>query len=151
MQHSLRFLVVVVLFAALAVPALADKRIEGRWMVNVTIPVGPDTNTRQTLALNFEVGPMGDSLHGRIVVTDDGGRTYGAVYRQVGKKFSITFELPCEGSGDNSCGSVVLKGKVKSGGVRIKGSAIVMWDSENTQNPALFDTSNGSFSGDRVQ
>ena len=151
MRHAYRLVLLLVLPLALGISALADKKIAGRWAVSVTIPVGPNTNTKQTLNLTFDVGPLGDSLHGRIVVTDDGGRTYGAVYRQVGKKFSITYELPCEGSGDSSCGSVVLKGKVKSGAVRIKGTAIVMWDSENNQNPALFDTSNGSFSGDRIQ
>jgi hypothetical protein len=32
-----------------------------------------------------------------------------------------------------------------------KGSVIVMWDTANNHNPALYDTSNGSFRGDRVE
>ena len=134
----------------MAVPAFAGKALEGRWSVNVTIPVSANSKTKRTFTINLDVGPRGDSLHGRMTITDDQGRTVGGVYRQSGKQVSITYELPCAGEGDDSCASLVLLGKVK-GGTRLKGSVVVMWDSQNSQNPALYDTSNGSFSGDRLE
>ena len=138
----------VTLFAA--VPALAAKKFEGQWTVSVTIPVSPASSTKRTFTINLNAAPRGDSLHGRITIVDDQGRTVGGVYRQNGKKVSVTYELPCDGDGDSSCASLVLLGKVKNNS-KFRGQVVVMWDSSNAQNPALFDTSNGNFSGDRVQ
>ena len=82
-------------------------------------------------------------------MTDEAGRTVGAAWRQTGKSVSITYELPCPG--DGPCGTLILQGKVKDGGILIKkGSVIVMWDTINDRNPSLYDTSTGTFRGDRI-
>ena len=78
------------------------------------------------------------------------GKTVSAAWRQVGKNVSIAYELPCPG--DGLCASLILQGRVKGGGVLIKrGSVIVVWDTTNSRNPALYDTSNGSFRGDHIE
>jgi len=99
--------------------------------------------------VTLDVAPRGESLHGRANLTDEAGKTVGAAWRQVGKNVSIAYELPCPG--DGPCASLILQGRVKGGGVLMKkGSVIVMWDTANSRNPALYDTSNGSFRGDRI-
>ena len=129
--------------------ALAGKKLQGRWQFTITIPESPISDRSRTLPVTIDVSPRGDSLQGRLTITDEGGRTVGGVWRQVGKKISIAYELPC--SSGEQCASLVLLGKVKDGGVKIKnGAVIVMWDTPNEQNHALYDTSNGSFSGDRL-
>ena len=133
----------------LAAPVFAGKKLEGKWNLSVTIPTSSSDATRRTFSINLDVSPR-ENLNGRMTITDDTGRTVGGVYRQDGKKVSITYELPCDGSDPNACGSIILKGKIKNAGATIKGSAVVMWDTANAQNPALFDTSNGSFSGSRL-
>ena len=146
-----RIPVVALIIFAITLPALAgNKKLEGRWALNVTIPVSAVDNTKRTFAINLDVSPRGESLHGRMTITDDTGHTVAGVYRQNGKKVSITYELPCDGSDPNAFGSVVLKGKVKDGGRPFKGKVVVMWDTSNEHNPALYDTSNGSFSGTRM-
>jgi hypothetical protein len=131
-------------------PALAQKSFEGRWTFTVTIPTSPDSKDKRTFNLDIDALSRDGSLHARMTITDAEGRTVGGVWRKDGKKVSITFELPClEGE---TCATLVLKGKMKKGFTVIKkGDVIVMWDTENEQDPALFDTSNGSFSGARVQ
>lgn len=73
----------------------AGKNFEGKWQLTVTIPAAPGTKDKRTLVLNVDAGPRGDSLHGRMTITDDRDRVVGGVWRQVGKRVSITFELPC--------------------------------------------------------
>jgi hypothetical protein len=154
MKKRLRLILLIVSSLMLTVPVSArpqlTKKLEGRWSISVTIPAAPNSSEQRTLALNLDVSPRGDSLHGRLVVTDDQSRVFSGVYRQSGKKVSITFELPCDGDGASTCSTVVLSGKIKNK-IRLKGSAVTLWDSGNSQNPALFDTSNGNFSGDRIQ
>ena len=127
----------------------AGKLFEGQWQLTVTIPVAPGTKERRTFTLEVDAGPRGDSLHGRMTVRDDRGRTVGGVWRQVGKRVSITFELPC--SEGEFCASVVMIGKIKGEGfTRIKGgSVVVMWDTPSENNYAMYDTSNGTFTGTR--
>ncbi|MGA9773748.1 MAG: hypothetical protein WBV94_32255 [Blastocatellia bacterium] len=145
--HVAALILVTVL--ALAPSALASKKFEGRWSVSITMPVAPGSNDKRTFTVNFDVGPRGESLHGRITILDEQGRTTGGVWRQVNKKISATFELCPEDGGP--CASLVLIGKLKSSNSKIKkGDVIVMWDTENQQNPALYDTSNGSFNADRL-
>jgi hypothetical protein len=140
---------VAMLFTA-APSALAGNELAGRWTLTITIPESPNTTTTRTFTVNLDVSPRGDSLHGRANLTDQAGRTVGAAWRQVGKNVSIAYELPCPG--DGPCASLILQGRVKGGGVLMKrGSVIVMWDTANNHNPALYDTSNGSFRGDRVE
>lgn len=140
---------ILVVVLAVAPSALASKKFEGRWSVSITIPIAPNSKDKRTFLVNFDVGPRGESLHGRITITDEQGRTNGGVWRQVNKKVSATFEF-CPDDG-GPCASLVLLGKLKSSNSKIKkGDVIVMWDTENQQNPALFDTSNGSFNADRL-
>ena len=154
MNKRLRLILLILTIGVLTVPVPArpqlSKKLEGRWAVNLTIPVSPGSAEQRTLSLNLDVSPRGDSLHGRIVVTDDQNRVFSGVYRQSGKKVSITFELPCEGDGTPTCATLVLSGKIKNK-IRLKGGVVTLWDSGNSGNPALFDTSNGNFSGDRIQ
>jgi hypothetical protein len=139
---------ILITVLAVAPSALAGKKFEGRWSVSITIPVAPNSSDKRTFDLNFDAGPRGESLHGRITILDEQGRTIGGVWRQVNKKVSATFEF-CPDDG-GPCASLVLIGKIKDNSKIKKGDVIVMWDSENQQNPALYDTSNGSFNAERL-
>lgn len=148
-KRLLSTLAAVVLLFAAAPSALAGNQLAGRWTLRITIPETPDSTTIRTFTVTLDVAPRGESLHGRANLTDEAGRTVGAAWRQVGKNVSIAYELPCPG--DGPCASLILQGRVKGGGVLMKkGSVIVMWDTVNSRNPALYDTSNGSFRGDRI-
>ena len=150
-KHIRVVVVLVGVLGALVVSpsALAGKKLQGRWQLTITIPEAPIGDKTRTLPVTIDVSPRDDSLQGRLTISDEQGRTVGGVWRQVGKKISIAYELPC--SPEEQCASLVLLGKVKDGGVKIKnGTVIVMWDSPNEQNHALYDTSNGSFSGERL-
>lgn len=143
-------LAAVVLLFTTAPSVLAGNELKGRWTLRITIPEAPNSTTTRTFSVTLDVVPRGESLHGRANLTDEAGRTVGAAWRQVGKNVSIAYELPCPG--DGPCASLILQGRVKGGGVLMKkGSVIVMWDTTNNRNPALYDTSNGSFRGDRVE
>ena len=130
--------------------AIASNELTGRWSFTITIPDSPGSTTTRAFVVNLDVSPRGDSLHGRLNITDDAGKTVGGAWRQVGKNASIAYELPCPG--DGPCASLILLGRVKGGGTMIKkGTVIVLWDTANNKNPALFDTSNGSFRGTRIE
>lgn len=133
-----------------AVPSVfAGNDLAGSWTLRITIPESPNNATTRTFFVTLDVSPRDESLHGRANLTDEAGRKVGAAWRQVGKNVSIAYELPCPG--DGPCASLILQGRVKGGGVLIKkGSVIVLWDTANNKNPALFDTSNGTFRGDRL-
>jgi len=152
-SHSRKRLVsalaAVALLFTTAPSVLAGNELKGRWTLSITIPEAPDSTSTRTFTVMLDVVPRGESLHGRANLTDEAGRTVGAAWRQVGKNVSIAYELPCPG--DGPCASLILQGRVKGGGVLMKkGSVIVMWDTTNNRNPALYDTSNGSFRGDRI-
>lgn len=154
LPRSLRFIALTLVVATASMlsgaPVLAAAKLQGQWTLTLTIPDGPNSPTNSTVILNMDVSPRDGSLHGRVTLTDQAGRTVSGAWRQVGKNASIAFELPCPG--DVPCASVILLGKVKGGGFLIKnGTVIVMWDTPNDRNPALYDTSNGSFRGDRLQ
>jgi hypothetical protein len=143
-------LAAVAMLFFVAPPALAGNELAGVWTLTITIPESPTSTTTRTFTLNLNASPRGESLHGRANITDQAGKTVGGAWRQVGKNVSIAYELPCPG--DGPCASLILQGRIKGGGVLIKrGSVIVMWDTANNKNPALYDTSNGSFRGDRLQ
>src|SRR5262249_9301510 len=149
-RRSLSAILSLAILLAAAPSVFAAKQLAGRWTLTVTIPDGPNSSNTGTLTLTLDASPRGESLHGRLTVADESGRTVGGAWRQVGKNASIAFELPCPG--DVPCGSIILLGKIKSSGTRIKnGAVIVMWDTPNDHNPALYDTSNGSFSGQRLE
>lgn len=140
----------MLLLIAITPSAFAGNELAGRWTLTITIPESPGSTIPHTFTVNLDVTPRGESLHGRLNITDESGNTVGGAWRQVGKGLSITYELPCPGAGP--CASLVLLGRVKGGGVLIKkGTVVVMWDTANSQNPALYDTSNGSFRGTRVE
>lgn len=143
-------LMVGAMLFALSPSAFAGNELKGQWTLRITIPESPTSTTARTFTVTMDVSPRGDSLHGRASITDQAGKTVSAAWRQVGKNVSIAYELPCPG--DGACASLILLGRVKGGGVLIKkGSVIVMWDTPNERNPALYDTSNGSFRGDRLE
>jgi len=133
--------------------AFAGKGFEGRWTFTVTIPESPTSTAKQTFTITIDASPRAEaSLHGRLTITDANNRVVSGAWRQVGKNISVTYELPCADDSSMSCGTVVLLGKMKSGKSTIKkGNVIVMWDTQNDNNPALYDTSNGSFSGQRLE
>jgi hypothetical protein len=134
-----------------APPAFAAKGFNGRWVFTITMPESPTGGAKRTFTVNLDVSPRGDSLHGRLTITDAEGQTVSGAWRQVGKNISVTYELPCPSTVGASCGSLILLGKMKSSNTVIKkGKVIVMWDTQNDQNPALYDTSNGSFSAERL-
>lgn len=145
-----RALTVIVVLLAITSTAFSGNELAGRWTLTISFPDGPGSSTTQTRTVTIDVFPRGESLHGRANITDDAGRRVGATWRQVGKRVSIAYELPCPG--DTPCASLILQGRVKGGGVVIKkGSVIVVWDTPNNRNPALYDTSNGTFRGDRIE
>ncbi len=142
-------LAALALLCIAAPSVLAGNELKGRWSLQITIPDAPNSTTTSTFTVTLDVAPRGESLHGRANLTDESGRTVSAAWRQVGKNVSIAYELPCPG--DVPCASLILQGRVKGGGVLIKkGSVIVMWDTPNDHNPALYDTSNGTFRGDHI-
>ena len=134
-----------------AMPAMAGgKAFDGQWVFTITIPTSSTDNTKRTFTVNLDVSPRGDSLNGRLTATDDQNRVVSGAWRQVGKRISVTYELPCPDDGSSACGSVVLLGKIKGDGALVKkGTVIVMWDTPSDSNPALYDTSNGTFNGTR--
>lgn len=141
---------IALLLSLAAMPAsAAGKNFEGRWVFTITIPESPTGNGKRTVTVTLDVSPRGDSLNGRLTVTDDNNRMVSGAWRQVGKQISITYELPCPDDGSAACGSLVMLGKVKGDAIR-KGKVIVMWDTPNDSNPALYDTANGNFSGERL-
>ena len=143
-------LVALLILLSILPSAIASNELTGRWSLTITIPDSPGSTTTKDFIVNLDVSPRGDSLHGRLNITDEAGKTVGGAWRQVGKNVSIAYELPCPG--DGPCASLILLGRVKGGGTLIKrGTVIVMWDTANDKNPALFDTSNGSFRGARIE
>lgn len=148
-RRLLCVLAAVVILFSLVSPALAAKELRGRWVLRITIPEAPGSAVTRTFTVTLDVSPRGESLHGRANLTDESGRAVGGAWRQAGKQVSIAYELPCPG--DGPCASLILQGRVKNGGTLIKkGSVIVMWDTINDNNPALYDTSLGTFRADRV-
>ena len=140
----------ILLLIAMALPAFAGNELAGQWTLTITIPDSPGAAATHTFIVNLNVTPRGESLHGRLNITDEAGKTVGGAWRQVGKSLSIAYELPCPG--DGPCASLILLGRVKGGGVLIKkGTVIVMWDTANSRDPALYDTSTGAFRGTRIE
>ncbi len=129
--------------------ALAAKSFDGKWQFIVTIPAAPGSSEKVIFTLNVEASPRGQSLHGRAMLTDFADQTVPGVWRQSGKQVSLTLEMPC--AENTPCATLILKGKIKQDTLFKKGDVIVMWDSENSRNPALYDTSNGSFTGTRIE
>ncbi len=148
-QAALTVCVVALALLALNANALAAKSFNGKWLFTVTMPVAPGSGEKVIFTINLEASPRGQSLHGKAMITDFAGQTVPGVWRQSGKKVSLTLELPC--TENLPCATLILKGKMKQNALFKKGDVIVMWDTENERNPALYDTSNGSFTGTRIE
>jgi hypothetical protein len=150
MKRQRAVLIALALVLASATPAFGAKKFDGRWTLTITIPESAASGNNRTFTVSVDASPRDGSLHGRTTIADAEGHTVGGAWRQVSKKVSVTYELPC--TGDGPCATLILTGKIKSSGTKIRnGKVIVVWDTANDHNPALFDTSNGSFKGDRVQ
>src|ERR1041385_6642866 len=79
-----------------SVPAQAgSKSFDGRWVFTIAITATPFGHVPQILTVTLDVSPRGDSLNGRLTVTDSQNRTVSGGWRQVGKRISVTYELPC--------------------------------------------------------
>jgi hypothetical protein len=150
-QQIIAFSLVVLCLLSLSETAWAAKKFNGVWRVTITIPVAPGSRETRTFTVEINASPREeDSLHGRMTITDSDNQIVGGVWRQEGKMVSIGYELPCA-SGE-TCASLVMRGKMKNGFTTIKkGSVIVMWDTQNDANYALYDTSNGNFSAERLE
>ena len=152
MKHrkSVFTLMVLSCLLMLVIPALAAPKFNGKWRLTIEIPDAPNSSVTRTFTVDADVSPRDSSLHGRMTLTDFASRTVGGVWRQSGKNVSITYELPCNGS--EPCASLVMLGKIKGENTVVKkGKVIVMWDTPNGNNHAQFDTSNGTFSGVRLE
>jgi hypothetical protein len=150
-NRAIRILTVTACLLFLALPAFsAGKAFDGKWRLNITIPVAPNSSETRTFTVDVDASPRGESLHGRMMITDNVGRVVGGVWRQVGKRVSITYELPC--TNEAPCASLVMIGKIKVENTKIKGgSVVVMWDTPNASNHAQYDTSNGTFTATRIE
>jgi hypothetical protein len=148
-RSAIAFLTLIVLFGV--APSVLAEKFAGQWSFSITVPVAPNASSKRTFTVNVDVSPRGESLHGRVTITDEANRTVSGAWRIINKRVSITYELPCPQDGSEPCATVILLGKLKNSNTKLKGDVIVMWDTENAQNPALFDTSNGSFSANRAQ
>jgi|ERR1700733_6113302 hypothetical protein len=153
-RHSRLVSVSVIVIAVgfvMVPPAFSQDFLVGTWTATITIPSGPGSQQMVTSTVTFNVGARGKSLVGRMTITDDQNRIVAGVWREVGKSISITYEPVCDPASSSPCGTLLLIGKVKPATGTIKGTrAIVMWDTKNSQNPSLYDTSNGSFSAQIV-
>ncbi|MBI3652517.1 MAG: hypothetical protein HY231_15965 [Acidobacteria bacterium] len=140
-----------VCLSLLAAPVFgAGKAFDGKWRLTITIPVAPNSSETRSFTVEVEAAPRGESLHGRMTITDAETRTVGGVWRQVGKRVSIAYELPCTTT--TPCASLVMLGKIKGENTRIKGgNVVVMWDTPNPNNHAQYDTSVGNFTATRVE
>jgi len=136
--------------ALLSPSVLAAAPLDGAWTFTINIPESSVSANQRTLVVTVVASPRDGALVGKLTVTDANNVTVAGAWRQQGKNVSITYELPCAGTGDNSCATLILKGKIKSGKIRTS-QVIVLWDAANNRNPALFDTSNGTFAAQRSQ
>ena len=138
---------IVVVALLIAPPVYSADGLVGAWTVTITIPSAPGSQQTVTSTVTFNVTARGKALVGRMTITDDQNRTVAGVWREVGKSISITYEPFCDPSSPGPCATILLIGKVKAAAGVIKGSkAIVIWDTPNSRNPALFSTSEGTFS-----
>lgn len=139
-------------FAAIAPDAPAKKLFKKTWRVVITAPDSPTgnhfgTQTYVIKARKFDAPPSPLPLRKLTATRDDGTEQEAqGVWRQDGKNFSLTFELPCEPGA--TCGSIILRGRFSSS-TAMSGQAIIIWDTPDRDNVARFQTVNGTFEGTR--
>jgi hypothetical protein len=142
--------IVILLALGAATPTYAGKGKlwKGQWVITITAPdseagfqFGVKTFTFKASSNNFPPSPL--PLQ-QFTATSDDGMVIEGVWRQSGKKFSLTFELPCnEGE---ACSTVILRGKMKSK-TQMTGQTILVLDVRNRRNAAGYETVNGTFQG----
>jgi hypothetical protein len=128
--------------------ASAKKLYKGEWVITITAPDSPTgnsfgTKTFTVLARKFDFPPSPLPLN-KLTATAQGGPAVQGVWRQVGKNFSLTFEIPCEAGA--TCATVILRGRIKPKDF-MRGTAIVVWDTRDDENVARYQTVNGTFEG----
>ena len=139
----------LLMLAGLAWPAADAKKLwKNEWIITVTVPDSPSgnqfgTRTFNILARNFNAPPSPLPLRKLTATTEDQTDMQG-VWRQVGKDFSLTFELPC--APDSTCGTLIVRGRFKTK-TTMRGQAYVIWDTPDQDNVARFETVNGTFEG----
>lgn len=132
-------------------PAFAGDALVGSWTATITLPQSPNSTQTTTETVTFNVTARGTSLVGRMTITDAQNREVAGVWREVGKTIYITYEPICDTTSGNPCGTIILIGKVKpSAGIILGQKAIIQWDVQNSANPSLYDTGNGSFSAQAI-
>ncbi|HYP27048.1 MAG TPA: hypothetical protein VE262_10055 [Blastocatellia bacterium] len=126
----------------------AKKLWKNEWIITVTVPDSPSgnhfgTRTFNILARNFNAPPSPLPLRKLTATAEDTTAVQG-VWRQVGKNFSLTFELPCEPG--STCGTLLVRGRFNSK-TTMRGQAYMVWDTPDPENVARFETVNGTFEG----
>ena len=140
--------ILLALGATAPVNAGKGKLWKGEWVITVTAPdsesgfhFGVKTFTFRASVNDSPPSPL--PLQ-QFSATSDDGMVVQGVWRQVGKKFSLTFELPCnEGE---PCSTVILRGKMKSK-TQMSGQTILVLDVRDRRNAAGYETVNGTFQG----
>jgi len=141
--------VAVLIVLAVQVPTASAKKLyKGEWVITITVPDSPTgnsfgTQTFTVLARKVDFPPSPLPLN-KLTATAQGGTAVQGVWRQVGKNFSLTFEMPCATGA--TCGTVILRGRIKPKDF-MKGDAIVVWDTRDDSNVARYQTVNGTFQG----
>lgn len=137
----------------LAPPAADAKKLwKNSWVVTITAPDSITgnhfgTQTYTIVARKFDEPPSPLPMRKLTATTQSAtGQPISVqgVWRQTGKKFSLTFEMPCEPG--VTCGTVILRGKFNSK-TTMTGKAYVAWDTRDNENIARYETVNGSFEG----
>jgi hypothetical protein len=143
-------LVVAAVVISMAAPIYAGKGklSQKEWVITITAPDSETgyhfgTQTFTIKARNNDFPPSPLPLRQLTASSTDGTVVQG-VWRQQGKKFSLTFELPC--APDAACATVILRGKTKSE-TKMKGQTILILDNRDRKNVAGFETVNGTFEG----
>jgi hypothetical protein len=140
--------VVLTLASAAATTPAKGKLIKGEWVITVTAPDSATgyqfgTRTFTIKARNQDMPPSPLPLRLLSATSEDGAVVQG-VWRQSGKNFSLTFELPCaEGE---ACATIILRGKIKPS-TEMRGQTILILDNRDRDNAAGYETVNGSFEG----
>jgi hypothetical protein len=134
-------------------PEVADakgKLFKKTWVITVTAPdaiSGYSFGVRTfTIKARKHTEPPSPLSVKKLSATTDDGTVVQGVWRQEGKKFSLTFEMPCDEG--EPCATIVLRGKMTSN-TEMSGQTILIMDVRDRDNAAGFDTVNGSFHGFR--
>ncbi len=142
----------VVLALGIALPSVVAKLKlhKGEWVITLRAPDSSSGNhfgvrTAKIRATQINTPKSSEEIREFKGTMDAETPIYG-VWRQEGRRFSLTFELPCEA--DTACGTIILRGKLRSK-TQMDGTVILMWDTPDRSNVARYETVNGTFEGIR--